>query len=215
MKLTFENIMFIDNYLDNSDIIYKDIRMEMLDHISSEIEDRIKNGDDRDFYYIFKDYMVKNKARLLSDNKQFLKSADRKIAKLLFKDLLSIHGLVVFVVIFYSFYMAFNYYNYELFETILFAVPIITSIFFGLAYFIALKSYKLNRYSVIERVAFPFIIIFHVLTSLNNILKPLIDGNSILIMIAIISLCLTLLILLFKITISLAKTYQIRFTNLV
>ena len=34
MKLTAENIKFIDNYLKNSEVIYYDIRMEMLDHVA-------------------------------------------------------------------------------------------------------------------------------------------------------------------------------------
>ena len=214
MNLNKENIQFIDNYLDNSDITYKDIRMEILDHVASGIEDKIAEGDKREFYYIFKDYMIENKARLLNDNKQFLKSADRKITKLLFKDLLSIPALIFFSILFFGFYIAFKHYDYSFFKTILFTIPIITSICFGLAYFIALKVYKLDRYSVIERIAFPFIFIFHVLTSLNNIVKGFLEGNSTLIMIVIVSLCLTLLILLFRITIRLAKTYKIRFANL-
>ncbi|BAO75597.1 hypothetical protein [Winogradskyella sp. PG-2] len=215
MKLTFENILFINNYLENSDIRYKDIRMEMIDHVASGIETKISEGDNRDFYYIFKDYMVENKARLLHNNKQFLKSADRKIAKLLFNNLLSIPALVFFAAIFCAFYVVYSYCDYEFFKTILFAVPIITSICFGIAYFIALKVYKLDRYSVIERIAFPFIIIIHVLTSLNNILKPLVHADSILIIIVIVSLCLTMMILRFKITIGFTKTFQTRFKNVV
>ena len=36
----------------------------MIDHVASAIEDKMNSGDDRDFYYIFKDYMIENK-RLL------------------------------------------------------------------------------------------------------------------------------------------------------
>ena len=44
MKLTKENIKFIDTYLENSNIIHIDIRMEMLDHIASVIETKMENG---------------------------------------------------------------------------------------------------------------------------------------------------------------------------
>ena len=84
-KLDKEQIQSIDDYLDNSDVIYADIRMEMVDHVACGIEARIDKGDTRDFYYIFKDYMVENKARLLNDNRQFLKCADNKLIKLILK----------------------------------------------------------------------------------------------------------------------------------
>ena len=54
VQLDKEQIQFIDNYLDNSDVVYADIRMEMVDHVASGIEARIDKGDTRDFYYIFK-----------------------------------------------------------------------------------------------------------------------------------------------------------------
>ena len=62
--LTQQDIKFIDTYLANSDINYEDVRIEMIDHVASAIEDKMNSGDDRDFYYIFKDYMIENK-RLL------------------------------------------------------------------------------------------------------------------------------------------------------
>jgi len=66
-KLTLEDIQFIDTYLSNSDIHYEDVRVEMIDHIASHIEKRMDNGDARDFYYIFKEYMVENKSILLKE----------------------------------------------------------------------------------------------------------------------------------------------------
>ena len=62
--LSPQDIQFIDTYLANSDINYEDVRIEMIDHVASAIEDKMNSGDDRDFYYIFKDYMIENK-RLL------------------------------------------------------------------------------------------------------------------------------------------------------
>jgi hypothetical protein len=57
-KLSSENVKFIDVYLKNSEIEFADIRVEMVDHVASEIEQRMFEGDKRDFYYVFKDYMV-------------------------------------------------------------------------------------------------------------------------------------------------------------
>jgi hypothetical protein len=69
-KLTKDDIQFIDNYLYNSEVVFTDIRLEMVDHVASEIEFLMNNEDTREFYYVFKDYMVNNKAFLLKSNKK-------------------------------------------------------------------------------------------------------------------------------------------------
>jgi len=43
MKLTNDNIKFIDNYLKNSQVEFFDIRMEMVDHISSAINQKLNS----------------------------------------------------------------------------------------------------------------------------------------------------------------------------
>jgi len=72
MKLTKENIKFIDNYLKNSQVEYFDIRMEMVDHISSAIEEKMQI-ENLDFYETFKNYMLENKKELLIRNEKFMK----------------------------------------------------------------------------------------------------------------------------------------------
>ncbi len=69
MKLTKENIQFIDNYLKNSQVIYYDIRMEMLDHVATAVEQKME-VENLDFYDAFKNYMVINKTELLKLNKE-------------------------------------------------------------------------------------------------------------------------------------------------
>ncbi|MDT0558081.1 hypothetical protein RM697_05460 [Ichthyenterobacterium sp. W332] len=215
-SLSAEDIRFIDNYLDNSDVIYQDIRMEMVDHVASAIETQMANGNTRDFYYIFKDYMVKNKARLLDNNKKFLRSADMKIAKLLFSNLLSLHGIVTFALLYFGLWLAYNQLNIEVFKTIISIVPFMVMLIFGLVYFIALKVYKLERFSIIERIAFPFVIIFHLFSFSKNLSRSFyIEVFNILLIIGVISLIITLIMLLFKITVDLAKIYRKRFNKLV
>ncbi|MDH7446394.1 hypothetical protein [Aquimarina sp. 2201CG14-23] len=77
-KLTIDDIQFIDTYLSNSDIHYEDIRVEMIDHVASEIESRINQGDEHSFYDVFKDYMVENKTLIV---KQGSKPLNWKILK--------------------------------------------------------------------------------------------------------------------------------------
>jgi hypothetical protein len=69
MKLTTENIQFIDNYLKNSDVVYYDIRMEILDHVATAVEQKME-AEDLDFYDAFKSYMVVNKKEILKLNKE-------------------------------------------------------------------------------------------------------------------------------------------------
>jgi hypothetical protein len=70
MKLTANNIKFIDRYLENSGVKYFDIRVEMVDHIASALEDR-----EGDFYDNFRGYMVGHKSQLLSSNRRFKNAA--------------------------------------------------------------------------------------------------------------------------------------------
>ncbi|OZV70801.1 hypothetical protein [Winogradskyella aurantia] len=213
--LNKEQIQFINNYLDNSNVIYADIRTEMVDHVASEIEEIINNGDERNFYYIFKDYMIENKSKLLQNNKKFLKTADKKIRKALFKNLFSPAGLVTIAVFFAVLYLAFQYYSLETFKDLLFAVPLVIFLIFGLVYWIALRRYKLERFSAVERISLPLVFIFHFFVFLNNtFFGGTAEESKMLYIILTISIILSVMVALFRVTIQLAKGYQKRFKNL-
>ncbi|WP_370390352.1 hypothetical protein [uncultured Winogradskyella sp.] len=212
-KLTEENIRFIDRYLDNSDVVYADIRTEMVDHVASEIEERIKKGDTRDFYFIFKDFMLEHKARLLGSNRKFIKLADKKIAKAIFKDLASVKGILSFTVLCILFYVGYNVLDYKTFKSILYVVPLVMLLFFGLIYWIALKRLKLNRFSAVERIGFTFMVIFQVFTFVFNITRSGLDQSNVLYLILIMGLFSVLTLSLFKVTFSMAKFYKKRFKN--
>ena len=49
MKLTRDQIHFIDTYLKNSEIEFIDVRMEMVDHVASEVEAKM-TSENLDFY---------------------------------------------------------------------------------------------------------------------------------------------------------------------
>ena len=100
MKLTKENIQFIDNYLQAAGVIHIDLRVEMIDHVASEIENRINNGDTRDFYYVFKDYMVQNKKRLLKNNKSLIREIDITLYKQLLYKIFSWQSVLIFLIAF-------------------------------------------------------------------------------------------------------------------
>ena len=214
MKLTTKDIQFIDNYLDNSDIIYADIRMEIVDHVASDIESRIESGDTRDFYYVFKDYMVENKAQLLNDNKQFLKSADRKIWKAFLKEFLNPLTLLIFLTSFGGFYFLYSNFNIEMFRLIISYVPLIGLSGFLLTYVVYHKVKNLKRFSVVERLAFPFLVFYQLPNLVFNFSHQTKDFKTILWIIGFVSLILTIKILLVIISINLFKSYEKRFKNI-
>jgi hypothetical protein len=172
-KLDNEQIQFIDNYLENSEVFYADIRMEMVDHVASAIEARIENGDKRDFYYIFKDYMVENKYRLLNDNKQFLKDVDKGILKKLFVLLTKPQAIIAFaLLVFISYkYMVIN--GHAGLVSVFFWFPFMSIVPFMILYFMMLKIFKLSRFSGVERLAFVYMFFFQFL----NLLRVLFRSN--------------------------------------
>ena len=69
MKLSKQEIQFIDNYLQKHDVVFVDIRAEMIDHIAAAVEEKMtKEGID--FYDAFKSYMITNSKAILKNNKE-------------------------------------------------------------------------------------------------------------------------------------------------
>lgn len=96
-KLTKDDIQFIDTYLKNSDVIYDDIRIEMVDHVATAIENELADKKTDDFYTIFKNYMVENKKALIDSNNQFVKKAHNRVGKMLLNNMLTKTSVLVLV----------------------------------------------------------------------------------------------------------------------
>ena len=45
MKISRENIIYVDNYLKNKGVIFDDLRLELVDHIASEIEELVNDKE--------------------------------------------------------------------------------------------------------------------------------------------------------------------------
>lgn len=208
MKLSKRDIKFIYNYLENSDIIYVDIRMEMVDHVASDIEDRIKAGDKRDFYYIFKDYMVENKAQLLDNNNQFLKSADKKIWKALLKELKHPITPLLFLVSCLGFYLLHQNYNIETFRLFTSFIPLIGLTGFILTYVVYQGLKQNKRFSVVERLAFPFLGFYQLPNILLSRTKEINGTSDLFWLIGGASLALTLMLVLVIISVKLFMSYE-------
>ena len=211
MKLTTEDIKFIDTYLENSDVIYADIRMEMVDHVASDIEDRMNAGDTRSFYEVFKDYMVENKAQLLKDNKQFLKSADKKIGQTFLKELKKPITPLLFLASCIGFYQNSNL---ETFMVCLSIVPLIGLIGFILTYVVYQGVKDNKRFSVVERLAFPFLAFYQLPNLFLIRTRELNETSDLFWTIGGASLVLTLMLVLVIISVKLFMSYESRFKNI-
>ncbi|MBV7269184.1 hypothetical protein [Winogradskyella luteola] len=214
VRLNKEQIQFIDNYLENSDVTHLDIRSEMVDHVASGIEEKIEAGDTRDFYFIFKDYMVEHKSRLLDNNKQFIKSADSKLIKLILKELVKWPCILVF----FGLIALFKYLNVASeisgVKTWFGLLPILSFTLFGISYFIALKYFKLARFSSIERLGFLFAMSFQLFHFCWNISHLEFVKKFDYIIIGLVSLALSILLAMIFVTINQVKHYKIKFKDL-
>ena len=134
--LTSQNIKFIDNYLKNSEVIYYDIRMEMLDHVATAVEKKMQ-AENLDFYDAFKSYMVVNKKEILKGNKE---------EGLYFKEPLKKFGLFSIQPI-----------------QILLAIGIFSIVYFFTQYF-GINDFTKYIYVIIIATYFVFLILHYLLT---------------------------------------------------
>lgn len=144
MKLTADNIKFIDSYLTNSGIKYIDIRMEMTDHIATALE-----GMDGMFYDNFKKYMAANKSQFLSTNRKFANAAIGTALRSIGKEMLGPWFLVPLLLMFGVFYFTGPMDE----EFTLWAQLVNTACFcLFIAYYVGVKGSKRNLFSVTDKV---------------------------------------------------------------
>ena len=74
MKLNKNQIQFIDGYLQRNDVIYVDIRAEMIDHIATGVEEKMK-VEDIEFHDAFVSYVNSNRKEIFSMNKNIWRFA--------------------------------------------------------------------------------------------------------------------------------------------
>lgn len=98
MVLDKQKIKFIDNYLTKSGVDFLDIRMEMLDHVASAVEEKMQK-ENLDFYDAFKSYMLKNKNELLKTNGKYRWSLDKKLLLMIGENLFLAKSLLLLFVL--------------------------------------------------------------------------------------------------------------------
>lgn len=176
MKITKENIQFIDNYLQQSDVIFVDVRSEITDHIASAVEAKMKE-ESLDFYDAFKDYMILNKKEILkANNKNFsyFKNANISFSKTLYKP----YNLffIVLLVLFFR-YSALYYDKNQILEVIHNALFIST---LTIAAVMTIYSFVIirKRYLCLENLSFVLLAIYYFNLFFNGFLMGDFYGNT-------------------------------------
>lgn len=162
MKLTNNDIQFIDRYLEQSGIKYADIRYEMTDHVATALE-----GMEGSFYDNFKDYMLQHKKELLNSNSKFTKAAGKRARRMLLHNILRPLTLVIFILFFTVLKSLINYFSQimvlELYSGIYVFLMIAVILYYK--YF----STRYHKYSIIDRLK---AIMFTTLYVLFVLVKP-------------------------------------------
>jgi hypothetical protein len=110
MKLTKEEILFIDTYLKNSGVMYLDIRYEMMDHIASAVEQKMETDNDI-FRYALKNYMLEHKNEFLQSNRKYMELAGRRAMIILLKSIIKPIFIGMFILIYIFFYGLTNWFS--------------------------------------------------------------------------------------------------------
>ncbi|MGZ0015642.1 hypothetical protein [Yeosuana sp. AK3] len=213
-KLSKEDIAFIDTYLKNSDIVFSDIRIEKVDHVASEIESIINDGDNRDFYYIFKDYMVKNKVDLLKESQRYYKASDKKILRKLIKKSWSLTGILVFFFTLFSFNLLHRFMEVQQVFSFIRQAPFVIFLITAVFYALFIKKNR-ERYSSLERLSLYFMIIgqlVSIVINSNKIIQNLTIENLMSLKIGS-ALIISLIILLVIIAFELKKEYHSKYKS--
>ncbi|MCZ8089254.1 hypothetical protein [Flavobacterium sp.] len=158
MKLNQNQIQFIDGYLHRNDVIYVDIRAEMIDHIATGVEEKMKD-EDIDFHDAFVSYVNSNHKEIFSMNKNIWRFALPEIKNYLiyfFKP--TSLFLVVFIIALYTFLNKNGYQNFVK-ETLPMYVlgSIVVVSFLSFIYFGIIKK---QQYFFVEKNGIVFLILY-------------------------------------------------------
>lgn len=158
MELSKENILFIDSYLKKSEVVFDDLRQELVDHTASAIACKMIS-DNSDFYDAFKEYMVENKKDILKAG-MVNQRVNLKLALLKFFNFLKIKEVVLFSVV--LFFLASNTFKDSLvpylhdFQSII----LISIMAFTIIWIVVFYGILKKRFFVLENNTFLLAIIF-------------------------------------------------------
>ncbi len=157
MNLSKDEIRFIDTYLLSNDVIYVDIRQEMVDHIATAVEEKMA-ADQSDFYLTFKEYMALNKKEILKNNKKqwsFSWEAVQQFLLFLSKPYMLVFGMLLFF--FFKMVDVNPYFSESFTVNNLFFVLVITLALFQTGY---VRWYLKKRFYAVEKAGIILMILY-------------------------------------------------------
>ncbi|MFN3967372.1 hypothetical protein [Flavobacterium sp.] len=158
MKLSKEEIKFIDTYIESSDVVYSDIRQEMVDHIATAIEEKMQL-EQEDFYQAFKSYMLTHKKDILKNNKKrwsFSWEAFRQFLLFLAKPYMLFFGVLLFF--FFKNVNVNRYFSEDFTLKNLFFVLFLTALLFQSGY---INLYLKKRFYTVEKTSVILALIYY------------------------------------------------------
>lgn len=171
MKLSKENISRMDKILFKEyGIIYSDIRLELLDHLATELEE-----SDGSFDEVFEDFMRKKKDFIRETNLQLNRNSSRIGSKLLLKNILSIKFLLAYALIITVVYNLASINGKEWFMEYFDILPIIVPAPISLVILYSMfskkrKSYSMSFAGVTNTVLMTYLFIFiHVIRKVDTV----------------------------------------------
>lgn len=205
MKLTEEQIQFIDLYLQNSGVKYADIRYEMTDHVASALE-----GMEGEFYDNFKEYMVWHKAQLLESNTKFARIAWNNALKSLFVNMLSTLGVLIFGGLFSMFSLITAYVGERMLNLVLEIIPLIIMIMLIISWFSSNFSKRSKSWSGSDRIIGIANLLVYIVVA---VFRPdrLIDTMAVLM--CYYSVVITFMIMAYVSHIKLRKKYRLHYNG--
>ncbi len=161
MKLTKENILFLDDILiKKHGVIFMDIRLEILDHLASQLE-QIEG----DFEEVFPNFIEKQKEFIYQTNLQLNKQLSKSSARLLFTTIFSFNFLQCYLILLFINFSLVSFkgktWFLQYFETlpIIFTAPISLLVLFTL-FSSKRRSYSISFVSITNSVLLTYIFLF-------------------------------------------------------
>ncbi len=166
MRLSQENIDFIDDYLKRNDVMYFDIRMEMLDHILNGIENEMTEKS-IGFYDAFKNYMPKNKKEVFKMNEK----SSFEALKLFSKSLLNRYSIIVAL---FTAIICFVFKNSLIvLNSIFWILMLLYLLFITIIYFLTSRK----RYYILEKMGLIMNVIYFINLFINGFVFAEFQGN--------------------------------------
>jgi hypothetical protein len=209
MKLSKENLQFIDTYLLNSNVVHTDVRLELTDHVASAIEKELTENTNTTFYQVFKQYMVENKTTLLGNTKKFANASLKKTCSLFLRHFISFKNIVLLVFLFGIQKLLLQYFPVKELIISLCYLSIFLYVVFMLVFSLIRKKIKYSSLDSLLtfQLLINYIFIFPMIQFHDRLLNAF-DANTLLI---VFSVLISIMAVLLKLILGFKKEYKLKY----